>query len=176
MFLKKLNKEWRLMFWVLLMLIAGQVFFMFKGIENIPFFLYHMYSKAHPRLDSVPVYLLKTNSGYFNHKQLSNREEEMLMNSLIYYCNLKKNRDGTAETVEQRFKDLLPANWYQHLQQQLINDDTRLDEFPAWWGRYMAVVSNKKDIEAAAVKSYVYAVPPYLKSKTDSVLFSVSLK
>ena len=95
MFLKRVYAEWRLLFWCLLLLMTAQFFFMAKGIENVPFFLYHMFSKDHQPVDSTAVYLVKTRDGYLNHKQLSNREDEMLMNSAAYYYRLKqKDIDG----------------------------------------------------------------------------------
>lgn len=62
-----------------------------------------MYSQQHPPKDSSVAYLIKTNKGYFDHKKLNNREQEILMNTVIYYANLEKDGDGTAEAVESRF-------------------------------------------------------------------------
>ncbi|MBK7434979.1 MAG: hypothetical protein IPI66_14555 [Chitinophagaceae bacterium] len=100
MFLKRLYTGWRPLFWLLLLLLLAQSFFMYKGIQNLPFFLYHMYSKEHRPQDSIPVYLLKTPYGYLDHKQLSNREEELFLNTVAYYQNLQRDGDGTAEAVE----------------------------------------------------------------------------
>ena len=176
MFLKRVYKEWRLLFWCLLLLMAAQFFFMAKGIENVPFFLYHMFSKDHQPVDSTAVYLVKTRDGYLNHKQLSNREDEMLMNSVAYYCRLKQNGDGTAESVKDRFKNKVPASVYDYMDKHLVNDSISMSAFPKWWGAYLSsVIKNDYDV-VALVRSFVYTKPPYNKSVSDSVIFYVNLK
>lgn len=155
---------------------AAQLFFMIRGIENIPFFLYHMYSQQHPAKDSSAVYLIKTRDGYFDHKQLSNREQEILMNPVIYYVNLKKDGDGTFETVEKRFAKRVPATTLTYLKQQLGNDSISLAKFPSWWGTYFKSVSKINEDSVSVVKTYVYSKPPYRKSATDSLIFTLKLK
>lgn len=177
MLLKRLYREWRLMFWLVLLFIAGQAYFMTKGIENIPFFLYHMYSKDHHTVDSIPIYLIRGPYGiYLNHKQLSNREEEMLMNSVGYYVNLKKTGGDINTTVEKRFKGRVPDALYDQLEAHLTNDQYALAAFPQWWADYFNTVTNNNAFYVAVVKSYVYSTPPYKKSITDSTIFTVNLK
>src|SRR5690349_21849385 len=107
------------MFWALMVLLLAQFFFMSKAIENIPAFLYNMYSKQHEPMDSIPVFLVKTPKGYLNVKQLSGREEEMLMNTVSYYVKLKRSGDVTIEAVQKRFNRFSP-NTYQYLQKHLL--------------------------------------------------------
>jgi hypothetical protein len=176
MLLTRLYKEWRLMFWLVLLLAGAQVFFMAKGIENLPFFLYHMYSRNETPADSVGIYLIRGPMDlYLNHKQLSNREEELLMNSVAYYVNLKKGKDINA-TVEKRFARKLPAPLYDYLLQHLTNDAAALTAFPQWWADYFNAVSNNNAFYVSVVKTYVYASPPFKKSVTDSVVFTLNLK
>jgi len=147
---------------------------MIKGIENVPFFLYYMYSQQHPPKDSSVAYLIKTNKGYFDHKKLSNREQEILMNAVIYYANLEKDGDGTAEAVESRFGAVAAVKPY--LQKQLCNDSNSLAKFPGWWGNYFRSVSKEKYDSVSLVKTYVYSIPPYNKSENDSLIFTIKLK
>lgn len=176
MFLKRIYKEWRLLFWVLLLFIGAQVFFMAKAIETVPFFLYNMYSKDHRPVDSIAVYLARTPYGYVNTKQLSGREEEMLMGSIGYYCNLHRDGDGTTQSVEKRFKGIMPSPLYHSLQRQLVNDSTALKAFPNWWRNYLRSVMNNDYQFVEVVRSYVYNRPPYAKSPIDSSIFYVQLK
>lgn len=157
-------------------MVTAQVFFMAKGIENIPFFLYHMYSQPHPYKDSVPVYMVRTNEGYFDHKKLSNREQELLMNSISYYVNLKRDGDGTIGTVESRFGSSLSRASIRYLQKHLGNDSTALVRFTGYWTRYFNAVSNHQYSSAAVYRSYVCPYPPYRLSANDSLIFSVKLK
>lgn len=176
LFLKRLYHEWRSLFWALLLFIAAQFFFMAKGIENVPFFLYHMYGQQHPPTDSSVVYLIKMNGYYFDHNGLSNREQEMLMNPVIYYTNLIKDGDGTFETAEKRFEPVAGEQTMSFLQEQLCNDSIALSAFPQWWGRYFKPVSKNKYGPVSVVRSYVYSKYPYQKSATDSLVFTVNLK
>lgn len=171
----RLYREWRFLFWVLLLLLLAQLFFMAKTIENVPFFLYHMYGQAHPPKDSSVAYLIKTNEGYFNHKRLSSREQEMLMNPVIYYENLVKTGDGTFGTVENRFAKFVDSAGLIYLKRQLGNEPLSVATFPAWWGRYFKSISKKNYDSVSVVKSYLYTKQPYQKAAIDSVIFSIKL-
>ncbi|HMK02980.1 MAG TPA: hypothetical protein VK489_02265 [Ferruginibacter sp.] len=169
-------KEWRLMFWLLLLFVVGQFFFMAKGIQNVPFFLYYMYSQKHPPKDSIAVYLIKTSTGYYDHKKLSSREQELLMNSVGYYVNLKRDGDGINETIKKRFGKITGKGGLSYLQEQLVNDSSALLQFPEWWGRYFQTVVKNKFDSVSVVRSYVSTAPPYNKSATDSLVFTIKLK
>ena len=164
------------MFWVVLIFILAQAFFMFKGIENVPFFLYHMYGQKHPPRDSIGVYLIKTSKGYFDHKKLSNREQEILTNSVSYYVNLKNAGDDINESIKKRFGKIVGGSGYEYLQRHLSNDSLAMAKFPEWWGKYFKSVADTDYNLVSVVKSYVYSKPPYNKSVTDSLIFTIKLR
>ena len=164
------------MFWILVIFLAGQLFFMIKAIENVPFFLYHMYSRDQHEVDSTGVYLVKTPDGYFNHKKLSAREQEMLMNSVSYYVKLKQKGDGIKETVKNRFGNRVNATAYDLLLKRLANDSSSLAAFPQWWSKYFSTVSSKNYDSVSVIKTYLYSKPPYNRSANDSLIFTVKLK
>jgi hypothetical protein len=175
MFIKKLFCEWRALFWIVLVLILAQLFFMYKGIENVPFFLYHMYAQRHRHNDSATVLLVKTESGYISNKSFSNRQEELLFNAAGYWLSLKNSaRDTILPVVQSRFKNRLPAGMYALLQQQLSNSSMAIDSFPAWWSRYFLSIRPKTQGRAWLVQSRVSLNPPYLKSSADSIIFPIS--
>lgn len=176
LFLKRIYNEWRLLFWLVIVFILAQVFFMAKAIENVPFFLYHMYSKAHPKKDSTAVYLVKTPDGYFNHKRLSSREQEILMNSVAYYVNLKNDGDGIIETIQKRFSTVVGSAGIQTLKDRLSNDSSSLAGFPQWWGNYFQSIAANNYDSVSVVRSYVYSKAPYGKSGNDSLIFKVKLR
>jgi hypothetical protein len=155
---------------------AGQIFFMAKAIENIPFFLYNMYSRDQHEVDSTAVYLVRTPDGYFNHKKLSSREQEMLMNTVSFYVKLKQKGDGIRQTLKQRFGSRLNASTYERVLHQLANDSASLAAFPQWWAKYFKTVAGKAYDSVSVVSSYVYPASPYKKSATDSLIFTVKLK
>ncbi len=172
MFLKRLYKEWRLLFWVLIGFMLAQVFFMAKGIQNVPVFLYNMYSTVHQPMDSFPVILIKKNGGYVNHKQLSGREQEMLLNSVSFYLNLKRTGDsGMLQSVDDRFNRFSSSKTLNYLHRHLVNDGTSLSTFADWWQRYYQAITGDKQ-PVTVVRSYVYFKAPYTKSTSDSVIFS----
>ena len=164
------------MFWAVVLFMTAQVFFMAKAIENIPFFLYHMYSKQHQPMDSIGVYLVKTPQGYFNHKQLSNREEEILMNSVSYYVNLKQRGDGIIQSIDKRFKRIVPPAVFNYFIEHLYNDSTALERFPQWWASYFRSVAGDGNDSVSVIRSYVYPKEPYAKSIHDSLVFTVKIK
>jgi len=98
----------------------------------------------------------------------------MLMNAVIYYANLERDGDGTAETVENRFGTVPAVRSY--LQKQLCNDSSALAKFPAWWGNYFRSVSKEKYDSVSVVKTYVYSTPPYNKPAYDSLIFTIKLR
>ena len=170
MYLKRLYREWPLVFWLIMAGSAAQVYSMFKGIENVPFFLYHMYSKKHEAQDSIEVFILKTPYGFLNHKELSNREEELLMNSAMYYSRLRQSGDGTAEAVEKRFKQRVSKGAYQYLVGQLVNSNEAMDRFANWWTHYLRTVTGDKYRALILIRSYVYSKAPYRKSDSDFII------
>jgi hypothetical protein len=175
MFLKRLFYGWRFLFWLLLVLILGQVFFMYKGIENMPFFLYHMYAQRHNHHDSATILLIKTNGGYIRNKSFSNRQEELLFNTTGYWLSLKRSvRDTILPVVESRFKNRLPGGLYNLAVKQLSNSSAAIDSFPTWWSRYFFSIRPNIRGEVGLIQSRVSLHPPYSKSPLDSVIFTTS--
>ena len=162
-----------MLFWGLMIFIRFHIFFMSKGIENIPFFLYNMYGQQHLYKDSNAVFLIATPRGYFNHKNLSNRQQELLLNSVSHYIKLSRDGDGTGQTIKNRFGDKAGYNYLVH---HLTNDSAALATFPTWWGRYFSSITKYKYDSVSVVKSYMYSSPPHIKSNFDSLLFSLKLK
>lgn len=161
------------MFWGLSIFIMLQLFFMSKGIENIPFFLYNMYGQQHFNKDSSAILLIKTTDGYFNHKKLSNRQQELLLNSVNYYINLTQNGDGIKQTINNRFQN---HSVQKFLYNRLFNDSATIAAYPKWWGKYFNHITNFKYDSVSVVKAYIFSNSMHTKSNTDSLIFSIKLK
>ncbi len=174
MFLRKLYRDWRPMFWCLILLIAGQFFFMIKGIENLPFFLYHMYGKPHPVQDSIAIYQLRYDGKIYNTSQLSNREEELLMNSIGSYMMVKSNNniDPIDADIRRRFGSRLPGGLYHIVRTRLSNSGNALDGYPDWWSRYFRSINPTLTGPFSIVQRRVAIQPPFGASPQDSVIFS----
>jgi hypothetical protein len=145
---------------------------MYKGIQNIPFFLYYMYGQAHPKKDSINVVLIKTKDGYFNTKKLSGREQEILLNSVDFYVSLKNTGDGNKINIANRFSSVSTQKYFEKM---LCNDSAALDKFPEWWLSYYKQVANPTADSVTVVKSSVSTSFPYKKSVTDSIIFSLKI-
>ena len=158
MYLSKVYSQWKLFFWAIVIFMAGQFFFMYKGIQNIPFFLYHMFSTTHSPADSVQVFLVKTPKGYFNTNKLSGREREMLLNNLGYYLAGKAAafKDPLEPTVHHRFASVLPEQHRQFISEGLLNSSEAISSFPAWWQRYFDQIQNTHADSIQVVSAFVY--------------------
>ncbi len=178
MFLRKVYQQWRTFFWLILIALCAQFFFMVKGIENVPFFLYHMYSAAHQPKDSFNVILIKTPKGYPDLSRLSGREFEMLMNNVPNYIKMKRNSnlDNIIPTVESRFKGRVTENTWRFLQQGLINDSTDLSGYPGWWQRYYTSIFGDSLDSVSLISTYIFYQPAFSKSPVDSVIFNLQIQ
>lgn len=174
MFLVKVYKEWKTLFWILLILVAGQFYFMQKGIENAPFFVYGMFAGVYPVKDSFDVLLIKKDNQYVSPFGLSNREAELLTNNVEAYLQLKKNAGDTAinKTIHQRFGACLSASIYQYVLKGLTNSQTSINQYPHWWMTYFKSTHPSDFKEISIVKSTVIYFPQFHKSAVDKLLIS----
>lgn len=178
MFLLKVYQQWRAFFWVILFAFTAQFFFMVKGIENIPFFLYHMYSYPHVSKDSFNVILIKTQGRYLDPYKLSGRESEMLMNNVSHYNQMKKKswNEPITQTVTERFKNRVPGNTYNYLQKSLVNDSASFSRYINWWEKYFSRIYSGSNDSVVIVSGFVHYRPVFSKSSQDSILFTCFIK
>ena len=178
MFLKRVYKEWKVLFVAIILFISAQVFFTYKGIENIPFFLYHMFAFAHESKDSMTVILMKTTGGYIDPFQLSERESEILLNNISYYIKLKENnyKDYINQSIERRFKSNFSPRFYKYALQGLSNDSSSVNHYPNWWGQYFKTLYKQKYDSIQVVSGKVSYNPTFNKSAVDSVIFTIHFK
>ena len=151
---------------------------MFKGIENAPFFIYSMFSTIHQNKDSLPVVLIKTSEGYYNHTKLSNREAEMLLNNADFFSilNRAQSQDPIKTVIDRRFSGNSMVQWRNYANSQLSNNATSLARYPEWWKKYFTSISNENDGNIELVLSHVYFNSGYKKSPFDSVLFTINVE
>ncbi len=175
MYLQKVYRQWKLLFWIIMIAIFCQAFFMVKGIENIPFFLYQMFGSVQSTNDSINVILIKTPEGYFNTNKLSGREREMLMNNTSYFIDRKRQSpiDPLSQTLDDRFKNRVNDKTYHYLQQSLLNDSVHLNAYPGWWNRYFQHMQNSRYSSVSIVSTYIHFNSAIYKSPEDSVVFTV---
>ena len=177
MFIQQLYRQWRLLFWVVLLWMLFQLISVCKGIENSPFILYYMFSTPHRAMDSIPITIIKTPTGYIDQFSYTNREAELLLNNVEFYNRMRKNgyRDDILPTIAQR----LPKTWSsatkQYVYTSLSNDSIHFIQYPKWWLNYAATVGLQTEEPVEVVRSYVYFYKGGIrKSNFDSVIFKTT--
>lgn len=154
--------------------IIGQAFFMFKGIQNAPFFLYHMFSTRHAAQSSYRILVVKTEKGIFNYKTLSNREYELIVGSAEFYAALHKSGDPAEKIVEKRFGgiDTTMFIWANRL---LVNDTVAITSYPLWWARYFSEITGHRYQSAMLFYTDIVYSSSLVKNTPSDTLFIVKL-
>ncbi len=178
MFFKQLYRHWRPFFWLVITWIGAQSFFMFKGIENAPFFIYSMFSTPHPERASYPVVLMRSEKGYIDPFQFSSRQSELLLNNIPFYVRMRRNgyTDDINTTIEKRFADSVSNQTLRKLYARLSNDSLRISAYPEWWQRYFQRIAPDNQGAVSLVSTSVRFTPQgFEKPSGDSLIFTVKL-
>lgn len=176
MYLLKVYREWKRLFLMVIVFIAGQVFFMFKGIENVPFFLYHMFSTPHATADSVQVLLIQTPQGYFNTNRLSGRDREMLLNTASYFEASQNQNffDPLTITVRKRFSAITDSAELANMEARLVNKPPAFDRFPAWWLRYFNSIQDQHFDSIRVISTFLHPGRPQQQVVAFEEVFNVA--
>jgi hypothetical protein len=162
MFLKQLYQQARVLFFVVCFAVLGQLFFMWKGVENVPFFLYHMFGFAHERKQSYPVLLVRYGSTDLSPYSMSNRDAELIFNSMDRYLQLREQGDYLRAVVERRWSASWLQAWLPLAQQRLLNDSADVAAFPNWWAaRLRSRVPQAKNQEITVWRGQAFYQPTY---------------
>lgn len=162
MFISLLYHKWRSMFYVVIVLILGQAFFMYKGVQSMPFFLFFMYAGKTHASDTSSKTTIYVNDKMFTARMV-NREAETLLASLGFYKGLKKNNLFAVQpaTIEKRFRGRIPDNLYNVFFERLTNTNINDSMFYNWWGKYLSQVTGEKVDSFSIITSTVIWKPVY---------------
>lgn len=171
MFIRKLYNRWPAMFYTVILFLAAQLLFMYKAIETVPFFLLTMYSNPTPVQDTIKKTSLYINGKKSDVKSLSDREGEILLGSLGYFLELKKNNFYATDTttINKRFQGRLPASWYHYIFKNLTNTSVTDTVYLEWWCRYASKVFKEK-VDSFSLFQSTIVWQPYYHSLHDSNL------
>lgn len=163
MFLKRLYQQWKTMFWVVILFMICQAFFMYKAVETIPFFLYNMYSTRQHTLDTTYATVITVNGKEFNTDRLSGYEKETLLASLSYFRKLKDHGyyATDTQTIKNRLSGTIPDRWYNLFYKRLTNDLVNEKMFFSWWMKYLSRVSQQKVDSFTIIQSSIIWNPSY---------------
>ncbi|MEO5646989.1 MAG: hypothetical protein ABIQ56_01435 [Chitinophagaceae bacterium] len=148
---------------------------MFKGIENIPFFLYHMFSTKHQPQSSYLILAIKTDKGFFDSKSLSNREYELLIGSAEHYAKLQTTGDPTSKLIDSRFGKM-GSELTNYANKHLVNDSISIEQYPRWWARYFTKITGGKFNTAGIVYMHISYVDSQVIATPGDILFTEKLR
>ncbi len=124
---------------ILLLLIIAQLFFIYKGVETVPFFHFGMYSAIQPKMDSVDIIKLSINQRPFLISHLPLLAQEFLSNNIFYFEYHQKNNfvDDNLKTVKKRFENRVSTAHLDYLTPQLCNRYVAKSDFHNWLTAYL---------------------------------------
>ncbi len=116
MFLQKVYKHSKLLFFTLLGFMAGQLFINYKhGVVCSPFYHYGMYSEVIKVKDKYQVWEIMVNGKKLKAKDYSIQEWDMIVLPLQYYESIKKNNSLYQSDIKRLLGKLhisAPENYY----------------------------------------------------------------
>ncbi|MBX2901961.1 MAG: hypothetical protein KF872_00300 [Chitinophagales bacterium] len=139
-YLVELFRSDKLLFVLVILFIAGQVFFTWKGVETFPFLNYGMYSGKAGNADTVEVIALRIDNKPACITCLSDVQGAMVQGSFTWYNAMVQHgySDSTQKVFDKRFAQRLSPENYRLLASRILNDSTQIKRFPAWLFQYIA--------------------------------------
>lgn len=171
MFLKKAYSQNKFLFYVIILFCMGQLFFMYKGVENTPFFLYGMYSAKQFPQEEYPVSIVEIDGKEFNYENLPHASHEMIVASLEHYRSLEQTdfQDTIMKTIEKRFGN---SENFQIIAQRLTNDSTDRIPYQQWLKKYLGYVTGDGINELKVYAGY-FSYEPRFRLIRKELLFEV---
>ena len=146
MYLRKVYSQNRFFFYLFLLFCLGQIFFIYKGVQNTPFFLYGMYSSKQFPSKQYTGYILEINGNRFNVDSLPAAEHEMIVSTIERYSSLQNSdfQDALIPVLVKRFQAHLSEKQFQLILSRLTNDSTDRIRYHQWLKRYLEFILQKK--------------------------------
>lgn len=124
---------------------VGQAFFMTKGVETVPFFLFGMYSE--PVEQAVPRGLMIEENGQpLDLGELSGLQKDAILTPVYRYLRLHDAHfeDPILPAVRKRFEGSVSAETYFTLRERLSNAPADKENFHRWFRSYLESVYGRK--------------------------------
>lgn len=172
MFLIRVYKENKFLFFLFSFFCLGQIFFFYKGAETTPFYLYGMYSANQSPKEEYPVFVIEINRKVFNYDDLPSANREMIISSLEHYRTLVQNnfRDTILPVVEKRFKRKVSEENFQVIANRLINDSTDRKPYQNWLKDYLMQTTGEEIKELKVFTGY-FSYDPQFHLMRKELLF-----
>ena len=172
LFLIRIYRENKFLFYIFCLFCTGQIFFLWKGVETTPFYLYGMYSaKQYPK-ESYRIFIIEINGKEFNYDKLPSANREMTISSLEHYCALDENnfRDTILPAVEKRFKGKFSEKNFQIMASRITNDSTDKIPYQDWLKDYLTQTTGE-EISSLKVFNAGFSYVPEFHLVSKDLLF-----
>lgn len=123
LFLIKLFKKSKLLFFSTVIFIVFQAFFTIRGIETFPFLNYGMYSELNQFPDTILIVNL------INKKKESKQKIDIEKNRLLNFIIYKKNGDPLEDVYIKRFDFIKNSKMYKVLFKRIINTSYEMKSY-----------------------------------------------
>ncbi|MCO5233500.1 MAG: hypothetical protein LC105_00065 [Chitinophagales bacterium] len=143
LYISKLWRTSKILFWGIVLFCLGQAFFTYKRILNFPFFPYEMYAQRTKAPTDAKVLHYYVNGELLNYSSVLSiwQEETMLNTTRLYYRCINHNiwaenawlqRFGEPTTVLQK------TFFY-----RIVPSDIQIQKYPAWIADYIGNSTNQ---------------------------------
>lgn len=139
MFLPKVYSHNRFLFYLFLFFCVGQSFFIYKGVENAPFFLYGMYSAVQVPTKEYKMPIIEINGQEFNLNDLPAANREMIVSTLELYSLLENTnfRDTLLPVIANRFQSRVSESQFEVIASRLTNNSRDKELYQQWLKKYL---------------------------------------
>ena len=158
MFLYKVLKESRGLFFVFLAFVLFQIFFTILGIENFPFLNWGMYSAPANKAVNYEVLIISVNKEGFNYTKEPQMTVDMLITPIFKYEILREN-GGTQEPFFLKrlsfMESVVPVRVSVYFKRKMneVNDPLRKEKLERWAVRYIEEITGEEVQSLQVVKA-----------------------
>lgn len=136
LFLVKLFREYKVFFWICVVFIILQAFFMIKRVQNFPFFIYDMYSRHVTIHDTIHFNMIMLDDQEFDYTRLPHWSEQTVLGTFDLYRDYRKRKeDNWARVIRSRFSTSSSLGAY--LNNTLTNSSAQYNKYPSWIFNYI---------------------------------------
>ncbi len=177
-FLKQLYLHWRMMFYFFIFFLLSQLFFTYKGIESVPFYLSTMYSGKYNVRDTTYKTDLYVNGKWLDPDKVPNRTKEILMGSFDYFEYLKWSHFIATDTntIRKRFRNILPSAFYHLIFERLTNTKVDDRKYINWLARYLQELTGEKIGSIAFIRHTIVWKPKFSELNDSAQILSYTFK
>lgn len=135
-YLYKLWNTSKVLFAIVLFLLAGHLFFTYKGILNFPFFPYEMYAHPQKKPNTTQLTQVYVNDSLLNYTQLPNWTEGNIVNTIDYYERFQKGNNWAKKAWLKRF-GAPDTKTERNIYNRLVPSDAQMEKYPEWLSNYI---------------------------------------